>query len=140
MRFICVAAKERIPERVSIVFINLVVVFVGGALGAVSRYLLGYYVNQKAQARLPLGTLTVNLIGALLIGILTQKATVLGPRPMLFADMGFVGAFTTFSSLSYETLMLIEQGLYLEAFLNPTISVLLGLFGVSLGMLVGSAL
>ncbi len=124
----------------SIVFINLVVVFVGGALGAVSRYLLGYYVSQKAQARFPVGTLTVNLIGAVIIGILTRRALVLGPGPILFADMGFVGAFTTFSSLSYETLMFLEQGLYLEAFLNPAISVLLGLFGVSLGMLVGAAL
>ncbi len=121
------------------VLVNLAVVFGGGALGAVSRYLLGFWITQRTRARLPLGTLAVNLLGTLIIGILTRDAMVLGQRTLLFADMGFVGAFTTFSSLSYETLMLLEQGLYLEAFLNPAVSVLLGLFGVSVGMLIGAA-
>lgn len=120
------------------VFVNGVLVFAGGALGAALRYWLGFYVSQRVAGRLPLGTLVVNLVGTVIIGLLASNAARLGIRPMLFFDIGFVGAFTTFSSLSYETWVLLEQGLFLEAFLNPVLSVIVGLFGVSLGMLVGS--
>lgn len=120
------------------VFVNLVLVFSGGALGATLRYWLGYSVAQRAATRFPLGTLVVNLIGTVIIGVLARNASVLGARPLLFADIGFVGAFTTFSSLSYETWVLLEQGLVLEAFVNPVLSVALGLFGVAVGLMIGS--
>jgi CrcB protein len=118
---------------------NIVVVFTGGAMGAVSRYLISSNVNQRAQRRFPLGTFTVNLIGSIIIGIIAQRAQDLGTQVVLWADVGFVGAFTTFSSLAYETVILLEQGFYLEALPNPTLSVILGLCGVSLGFWLGRA-
>lgn len=118
--------------------LSLGVVFVGGALGAVARFLLGFVVNQRNMGTFPLGTLVVNLTGTVIIGFLAQTTTRLDPRVLLFADVGFVGAFTTFSSFSYETLILLEQGLYRDALLNPSLSLVLGFLGVSVGMWIGS--
>ncbi|NMP21947.1 fluoride efflux transporter CrcB [Sulfobacillus harzensis] len=125
-------------EEVSDLFLNLGVVFVGGGLGAVARFLLGFVVNQKNMGRFPLGTMVVNLVGTVIIGVLVEATKSLDPRVLLFADVGFTGAFTTFSSFTYETLMLLEQGLYREALLNPLLSIVFGFFGVSAGMLIGS--
>lgn len=88
---------------------------------------------------MPLGTLVVNLSGCLVIGLLTGllEAGHLSSEGFLLADVGFTGAYTTFSTLSYETVRLMEQKLWLEAFLNPTLSLLFGLFAVSLGLFAG---
>lgn len=126
-------------EKVRGLLINLGVVFIGGCLGAVARYLLGFIVNQKSRGRFPLGTMVVNLVGTVIIGFLVGASTSMDPRVLLFADVGFTGAFTTFSSFSYETLILLEQGLYREALLNPSLSLVLGFLGVSCGMMIGSA-
>ncbi len=125
-------------SEVSDLFVNIGAVFIGGALGAVARFLLGFVVNQRNVGKFPLGTLVVNLTGTVIIGFLAQTTTRLDPRVLLLADVGFVGAFTTFSSFSYETLILLEQGLYREALLNPSLSLVLGFVGVSAGMLIGS--
>lgn len=90
------------------------------------------------MGRFPLGTMVVNLVGTVIIGVLVEATKSLDPRVLLFADVGFTGAFTTFSSFTYETLMLLEQGLYREALLNPLLSIVFGFFGVSAGMLIGS--
>ncbi len=124
--------------EVSDLFLNVGVVFIGGALGAVARFLLGFVVNQRNMGTFPLGTLVVNLAGTVIIGVLVQTTKSLDPRMLLFADVGFVGAFTTFSSFSYETLILLEQGLYRDALLNPSLSLVLGFLGVSVGMWIGS--
>ncbi len=125
-------------SEVSDLFLNVGVVFIGGALGAVARFLLGFVVNQRNMGTFPLGTLVVNLAGTVIIGVLVQTTKSLDPRMLLFADVGFVGAFTTFSSFSYETLILLEQGLYRDALLNPSLSLVLGFLGVSVGMWIGS--
>lgn len=119
-------------------FLNVGVVFLGGCLGAVARFLLGFAINQKNVGRFPLGTMVVNLVGTVVIGVLAEATKTLDPRVLLFADVGFTGAFTTFSSFTYETLILLEQGLYREALLNPSISLVLGFFGVYAGLLLGS--
>ncbi len=82
--------------------------------------------------------MVVNLVGTVVIGVLAEATKTLDPRVLLFADVGFTGAFTTFSSFTYETLILLEQGLYREALLNPSISLVLGFFGVYAGLLLGS--
>lgn len=119
-------------------FINVGVVFVGGCLGALARFLLGSAINQKTLGRFPLGTLVVNLVGTVIIGFLIARSKTMDPRVLLFFDVGFVGAFTTFSSFTYETLILLEQGLYREALLNPSLSLVFGFLGVSAGMLIGA--
>lgn len=87
----------------------------GGALGAVGRYWLTTVVERHNSGLFPAGTLAVNVLGSLLIGVLfviitekVQSALVL--RPLLV--IGFLGAFTTFSTFSLDALLLMEQGLY----------------------------
>lgn len=127
-------------KGVTTVIINGVVVFLGGALGATSRFLLSAWLNQTVRARWPVGTFAVNVVGSFLIGVVASQSTSLGGRWTLFLDMGFIGAFTTFSSFSYETLTLIQEGQYLDACLNPLLSIVVGLLGVAAGILTGRAL
>jgi CrcB protein len=119
---------------------NVVLVFFGGALGAVTRYFMARWVEQQTNATLPLGTLVVNLLGCFFIGWLHGTLLPVPHRVELILSTGFVGAFTTFSTLSYETLRLLEEGSFTEAFWNPVLSVLLGLFFVALGDAVGRVL
>ena len=89
----------------------------------------------------PLGTLLVNLIGSFLLGLVLGLADhlVLHPQVMLFLTIGLLGAFTTFSTLSYESWALIEVGSYSKALLNMVGSLLLGLVAVLLGLALGRA-
>ena len=109
---------------------------IGGALGAVARHWMGAGLNQSSQLILPLGTLSVNFIGSFLIGGLY---IFLNGRPDLsdayrqLLITGFLGALTTFSTFSLETLLLIEQGHYNTAVLNVLVSVTLCLGSAFLG-------
>ncbi len=98
----------------------------GGALGAVCRYWLITLAEQHNEGLFPVGTLAVNVLGSLLIGILfvllTEKIqTAAYLRPLLV--IGFLGAFTTFSTFSLDTLLLMQQGLILPALSYVALSV-----------------
>jgi len=114
----------------------LLAVGFGGALGAVSRYWLAGMLNSKAD-KLPLGTLSCNVLGSLLMGILfvliMEKAK-LSPelRPMLM--VGFLGAFTTFSSFSLETVALLQEGHTMSALIYVLLSVILCIIALSVGI------
>lgn len=114
----------------------LLAVGFGGALGAVSRYWLAGVLNSKAD-KLPLGTLSCNVIGSLVMGILfvliMEKAK-LSPelRPMLM--VGFLGAFTTFSSFSLETVALLQEGHTMSALIYVLLSVILCIIALSVGI------
>lgn len=105
---------------------TVISVAVGGALGAVSRYWLAGLLN-SGQAKIPYGTFMCNVLGSLLMGILfvliMEKAR-LSPelRPLLM--VGFLGAFTTFSSFSLETFALIESGHIMSALIYVSLSVI----------------
>jgi CrcB protein len=114
-------------------------VFLGGGAGAVSRFLIAGSVNQRSGGTLPLGTLAVNLAGCLFIGVVAGLGQHLGASWVLLCSDGFIGAFTTFSTLSYETLRLLEEGALVEGFLNPVLSLMVGLFFVILGAGLGGA-
>lgn len=106
----------------------LIFIALGGATGAVSRYLLANWIHQLWEGHLPLGTLLVNALGSLAIGIVY---VVIMERELLHPDwrsvvmIGFLGAFTTFSTFSLETIHLIEAGHLLQAAAYSIISVVL---------------
>jgi len=110
---------------------------VGSFIGGVFRYLLSQGIQSKFLSAFPLGTFTVNIIGCLAIGIIfgiSEKVN-LSPEWRLFLATGICGGFTTFSAFSLESLALFREGQIFYAFSYISLSVLLGLFAVYLGML-----
>jgi CrcB protein len=105
-------------------------------LGAVARYALGGLVHRLYDGAFPLGTLAVNTLGCIVIGLLTTLADdrgVLSSHLRLFLFIGILGGFTTFSSFGYETFTLLRDGLLRTAFANVVANTVLGLGGVWLG-------
>jgi CrcB protein len=123
---------------------QLIAVALGGACGAVVRFLMSLGLYHWLGRGFPYGTLVVNVVGSFLIGLLTEALFL--QRVTLTFDyraailVGFIGAFTTFSTFSLETLYLIEQGSLNKAVLNIVISVLGCLFAVWIGLLCGRSL
>ncbi len=110
---------------------TIIAVASGGALGATLRLLLSTAVNKTFIHTLPLGTLTVNLLGSLLIGILFayfHLNTSLSPHLKSFLITGMLGALTTYSTFAMESFFLLESGHYTHAFANMA----LNLFGTIL--------
>jgi CrcB protein len=111
-------------------------VALGAGVGGVSRYLLASAIQQRAGTAFPWGTFVVNVSGSLLLGFLLRYALA---TPSLSVEMrallttGFCGGYTTFSTYSYETASLVEDGLYSRAGLYGVASVLLALAGTVAG-------
>ena len=116
---------------------TLLYVALGGALGSVSRYLLGTWTQTISKSiDFPYGTLTVNLVGCFMIGFLSQLVETRGiftseARMLMF--IGVLGGFTTFSSFGNETINLLRDGEPLNALANVGANVILGLALVWLG-------
>jgi fluoride exporter len=111
----------------------------GSALGGVSRYLVGGMVQRILDTTFPAGTLVVNLTGSFLLGLLLRYALetpTLTPEVRAFLTIGFCGGYTTFSTFSYETFALLEDGEWTRAGLYAGLSVLLALGATILGFLV----
>jgi CrcB protein len=104
---------------------NLLLVMLGGAIGAGFRYHVGRVAAQNMGSAFPWGTLIVNLVGGLLIGVLAATLAADGSdeRLRLFLGVGMLGGFTTFSAFSYETFVLLERGETLLALAYVTASV-----------------
>lgn len=115
-------------------------IFIGGGLGAVSRFLLGSSVNKYFVHSFPLGTLSVNVLGSVIIGYLLtlgeQKEFAFTNWRSLLV-VGFLGGFTTFSAFSWETLVLVREGNYLQSVYYVFSNVVLSLLGVGLGFWLG---
>jgi CrcB protein len=109
-----------------------------GGIGAVARFVLDGGLSARARGVLPLGTLAVNLTGALVLGLLAG-AGVAGDALRL-AGTGFVGAYTTFSTWMFESHRLAEEGELRAAALNVAGSLVLGLAAAALGRWIGGAL
>ncbi|RFB18467.1 fluoride efflux transporter CrcB [Bacillus sp. HNG] len=108
---------------------NVLIVMIGGFLGAICRYLLGELV--PVPNGFPMGTLTVNLIGCFFLGwLLTFVATRknVNPKISLLFGTGFIGSFTTFSTFSVEVVHLLEKGNIAIALLYVILSLFVGLF------------
>lgn len=121
---------------------NLMMIALGGALGAVSRFLLGNAVSKAVGSALPYGTFVINVIGCFAMGLLM---TLIVDREMLpaawrlFLCVGFLGGFTTFSSFGYEALMMLTEGRLLVVLAYVGGSVALGLVAAGLGVLCARA-
>ena len=119
--------------------INIIWVGCGGFLGAISRYIISIYTSKQFLFKIPLGTLIVNVLGGFLIGLimeLTIKNNFISPQLKLFLTTGIMGGLTTFSTFSYETIVLIKEGNILLAILNILLNLILSLLGVVLGNIV----
>ncbi len=122
--------------------INAALVGTGGFIGAIARYgISGLVQRSAALSSFPYGTLAVNMLGCLLIGIavgLVDSRQVFGPDFKLFAVVGLLGGFTTWSTFGYETLTLLRDAEYLRATANVAIHVMLGLVLVWAGYALAS--
>lgn len=117
---------------------TVALVFVGAMIGAPARYLTDRFVQARHDSVFPWGTLTVNIVGCLILGGLTGAAV---SSPVLaVAGTGFCGALTTYSTFGYETVRLLEQRAMWQAALNVVVSVVAGLGAALLGYAVTDAL
>jgi len=115
---------------------TLLLIGLGGFLGSISRFLITLGVNRMFQTILPIGTLAVNVLGCLLIGMiysLAEQKNLLSPELRIFLSVGFCGGFTTFSSFIFEDFSLIKTGDFLVLAIYLGASVFLGLIAVFLG-------
>lgn len=113
----------------------VLLVVVGGAIGAPLRYVIDRLVQRRHDRLFPWGTLTVNAVGSLVLGVVVGLSAV-GAVPAWVAVLvgtGFCGALTTFSTFSYETLRLVEDGAPLQAALNVVASLVIGLTAATAG-------
>jgi CrcB protein len=109
--------------------VTVLLVFLGGVVGAPARYVLDRLVQQRVAGPFPWGTLTVNLVGSAILGALLGAGT--SHQMTMLAGTGFCGALTTFSTFGYETARLLEDGSFLEAALNAAASLALGLIAAA---------
>ena len=122
--------------------IKLLLIGCGGFVGAVLRYLISGWAYSVAGSDFPVGTLVVNLLGSLVLGLVLGLSDqfIIEPQLLAFLTIGLLGAFTTFSTFSFESWALIEMGSYGRALLNMGLSLILGLAALALGLLVGRSL
>jgi CrcB protein len=116
---------------------------IGGFAGAIARFWLGSYIGEKMGTRFPYGTFVVNISGSFLIGLtitLLAEKTDWSPNWRYLIPIGFIGAYTTFSTFEYETLRGVQDGQLWAPFLNVALSVMVGFVGVWAGVAAGKAL
>ena len=109
-----------------------------GALGCLTRYFLSGWVYNLLGRSFPTGTLAVNIVGAFLIGLIMEfsmRSTLISPSLRIGLTIGFLGGLTTFSTFSYETFRLLEDGELLIATTNVLVSVVICLLFTWLGIL-----
>ena len=113
----------------------------GGAIGTLLRYLVSLIAARWLGTEFPYGTLIVNLSGAFIIGVVQQLGTeplvVIPDNTRLFLTTGMMGGLTTYSTFSYETVRLMESGLWSEAWINIFVTTIICLGLCFLGMGVG---
>jgi len=118
--------------------VSYLMIALGGALGALARFALGGFVQARAQAIFPYGTLVVNLTGCLAMGFvmtLINDRVVVAPAFWYLVPVGFIGAFTTFSTFELETFRVAQDGAWLIAAANVGASVFFGFIAVWLGVI-----
>jgi CrcB protein len=120
-------------------FYQVMIVGAGGFIGSALRFMVGGWAQRAAIASVfPYGTLVVNVLGCLLIGILgglAEYRQVLDPGQRLFLMIGVLGGFTTFSTFAFETVSLMQDAEIAKAVLNTALQVILGFTAAFAGFL-----
>jgi fluoride exporter len=120
----------------------LLLVGVGGMAGSLIRFLVSYFIQNKISSSFPFGTLTVNVLGCFIAGViyaLSEKSQISIEWRLLLLT-GFCGGFTTFSAFSYESINLLKNGEILCLSLYTITSVVIGFSATYLGMLISKTL
>jgi CrcB protein len=137
------ARNDTCEEQLMASLLPYLLVGVGGFIGANARLVVARLVGALFDTRLPLGTFAINVSGSFLLGILgtlvAQKMTAGSEAMRLALGVGFLGAFTTFSTFEFEAHALFEDGSWLTATIYIVGSVLVGLVAVRAGIVVAKA-
>lgn len=116
---------------------------IGGFIGAIARFVLGSYIGNRLGSRFPYGTFVINISGSFLIGVILTvlaERTTASPNWRYLVPIGFIGAYTTFSTFEFETLRTAQDGQMTMAFLNVILSVVVGFIAVWAGAIAGRTL
>ncbi len=119
--------------------IKLLIIGAGGFLGAILRYEVSGWAHKLFGSSFPFGTLSVNVLGSFFLGFFLVLANSRFMIPDVYKNLiavGLLGAFTTFSTFSYETMALLQVNLLRQAALNITLNIVMGLLAVWLGIVV----
>lgn len=130
-------ANELIPpKKLKEVFMNYILVFIGGGLGSICRYFISSTVSQYINSVFPIGTFSVNLIGSFLMGFLFYlfQNIIIPIEVRILLTIGFLGEFTTFSSFSVETVNLLRVGENKYFLLNIILTNVVCLFFAIIGI------
>ena len=121
---------------------TVLAVVLGGAIGAPLRYVIDVLVQSRHRSDFPWGTFTVNVVGSLVLGIIAAAVVELDSPPwvLAFVGTGICGALTTFSTFSYETVRLLDEGSAQAAVANCLVSVVVGLGACAGGFVLASTL
>jgi len=123
--------------------LKVMVVAIGGSVGAATRYLVSTWAANRFGSDFPYGTLIVNVVGCFIIGafmVLVTERVMVSLYWRLVVAVGFVGGLTTFSSFGYETFKLVEDAEYGGATWNIMMNFTLGFFATWLGMVIARVL
>lgn len=123
-------------------FLLVLLVAAGGLAGAPARYIVDRVVSDRTDTELPVGTAIVNASGSALFGLLSGLALAhhVGPNVVALVGTGFCGAFTTFSTFTFEAVRLIEEGELIPAAITVVGSLVVGLLAAGAGVAVGLAI
>jgi CrcB protein len=126
-----------------VVLMPYLLVGLGGFIGAIARFELARAIGALVESRFPWGTFAINVSGSFLLGVLgvivAQKTAPDSEALRLALGVGFLGAFTTFSTFEFETHALLDDGSWVMALANMIASLLLGLVAVRAGIVLAKA-
>jgi CrcB protein len=123
--------------------VRYLLIALGGGAGAMARYGLSFWIQERASGTFPYGTFIVNITGCLIMGLVMARLNEGGPVSVnwrYLVPVGFIGGYTTFSAFEFETFRLLEQGLPLVGLGYVVSSVVVGYLAVWIGVIAARAL